>query len=132
MRVRACTLDGHLAIPPGAVHGIDIGIEEDLVEVPHHDGEGGEDGFEAVDRGGNVDPPARKQVADLDFWLTALPLSPSVRVFSEWQVRHSSFFSLCSDCAIEAQASSERTSVGATSRLKRSTLQRSLFRGFLL
>src|SRR6201999_988713 len=41
-------------------------IEKDLVEVPDHDGESGEDSFVVVDRGGDVNPPARKQVADPD------------------------------------------------------------------
>ena len=35
----------HLAVPPCPVHRVDIGIEEDLVEVPDDDGQRGQDGF---------------------------------------------------------------------------------------
>ena len=62
----AIVLDGHFAVPPGPVHGVDVGIEEDLVEVPDEDGESGKNGLVEVDGGGHVDPPAGEQVADPD------------------------------------------------------------------
>jgi len=63
----AIMLDGHFAVPPGPVHGCDVGIEEDLVEVPDDNGQRGEDGFVVVDGGSYIDPPTSKQIADGDF-----------------------------------------------------------------
>ncbi len=57
-------LDRHLAVKPGPVHGIGIGIEDDSVEVPDDDGESRQHRFVPVNRDGNVDPPARHAVAD--------------------------------------------------------------------
>ena len=59
-------VDRHLAVPPGPVHRVDVGIDEDLVEVPDDDGQRGQDRFVEVNGGGNIDPPARQQIAHPD------------------------------------------------------------------
>src|ERR1019366_4714401 len=60
----AIVLGGYAAVAPRPVHGIDVGIEEHLVEVPHQDGQRRQDGLVKVHGGGGVDPPAGEQVAD--------------------------------------------------------------------
>src|SRR6266496_2661535 len=57
-------MQGHLAVIPGPVHGVDIGIEEDLVEVPDEDGQRGENRFIEMDGDSDVQPPAWQEVAD--------------------------------------------------------------------
>ncbi len=56
----------HFSVPPGPVHGVDIGVEEDLVEVPNDDGEGCENGLVEMDGGGGIDPPSSEKIADPD------------------------------------------------------------------
>src|SRR2546421_3661444 len=54
----------HLTVPPGPVHGIDVWVEEYLIEMPYHDGKGCEYGFIEVNGGGYVQPPAREMISD--------------------------------------------------------------------
>src|SRR5581483_6482629 len=57
----------HLAVPPRPVHGIHVGIEEHLVEVPHNDGKRRQDRFVEVNSCRNVQPPAWQQASRPDF-----------------------------------------------------------------
>src|ERR1035437_5932668 len=59
----AIVLDWHLPVPPGPVHRIDIGIEEDLVEVPHHNRQSGQNRLVEMDGRGHINPPARQQIS---------------------------------------------------------------------
>src|ERR1035441_4022308 len=58
----AIMVDGNLTIPPCTIHGIDVWIEKDLVEMPHDDRQGRENGFVIVHRRRGIDPPARQQI----------------------------------------------------------------------
>ena len=56
---------GDFAVPPCPVHGVDVGGEDDMVEVPDYYGEAGKDGFVVVDGDGDLDDPAGEPAGDV-------------------------------------------------------------------
>src|SRR5579862_3385637 len=60
-------MQSYFSIPPGPVHRIHIWVKEDLVEVPDDDGQGCQDRLIEVDRGSDIEPPARHVIAHENF-----------------------------------------------------------------
>src|ERR1700739_3510828 len=54
----AIVFEGHLSIPPGPIHGVDIRVEENLIEMPDDDRQSSQDGFIKVDGGVHIETTA--------------------------------------------------------------------------
>src|SRR4051812_20367414 len=58
---------GDFSIPAGPVEGINIRVENDVIQMPNDDGQTGENRFIIMDRQGNVHGPAREKASDIHF-----------------------------------------------------------------
>src|ERR1700687_156825 len=55
----AILMQGHLSVPPGPIHWVNIGVQEYLVEVPHDDRQGRKHRLIEVNGSRDGKPPAR-------------------------------------------------------------------------
>src|ERR1043166_214935 len=60
-------LFGHASAPTSPIERIDIGIENDVVEMPDHDGETGKDGLVVMDCQRHVQRPTGQELGDGEF-----------------------------------------------------------------
>src|SRR5581483_12405820 len=58
----AIVVQRHFAIPPRPIHGVDVWVEEYLIKVPYQNRESGQHRFIKMNRGRNIEPPARQMI----------------------------------------------------------------------